>query len=219
MTTNSTWTEHAKGLIIVESNNPREAGQLTTDEFYARRVEPADLWASFKSAGIFHGPAFQNIKSIQAGKDRSVSTIAVASTRDEVRILHPTTLDSIFQVAYTTLPGAGSDEVSSMIPRTIKKLWVSPEIGRKEDRTFRAYSVLTHSDSQKFEAAVSLVCDDPKNPLPILQLDGLVCQSMGSGPIMQPSQTAYDLCAALEWEPDISFSSTKLPKAATKFSC
>lgn len=87
------------------------------------RLDVRDLYASFRYAGIYHGPIFQNPKNIRAREKQSISSFIVADTASTMpsryqhqHVLHPTTLDTVFQAAYTALPGAGSMTTNAQSP-------------------------------------------------------------------------------------------------------
>lgn len=95
---------------------------------YRRRIDPEDMWFSLRSLGLNHGPLFQNTTSIvqnDGAKDirRCVTEIQVADCdSQEEHVLHPTTLDSIFISSYATLSGAGVEDDSLRVSRSIQKL-------------------------------------------------------------------------------------------------
>ncbi|KAL7625005.1 hypothetical protein AAE478_004219 [Parahypoxylon ruwenzoriense] len=222
VTSDAKWTRHARGMISVDFDNTDEASAtptMDTNELscYTRRFDPNDFYSSLRSVGIKHGPKFQNIKSItQTSKDRlSVSTIVVADTTvpnslPPDHLLHPTTLDSVIQTAYTALPGAGASQDSSKVPRSIEKLWVSNKIGRNPGHLFRATSTLTQVDSQSMRADISMVDDGNKesNISCVLNIKGLVFQSLGRSAIPEQQAKLWEkeVCNGVEWGPDMSLS-------------
>lgn len=226
VTSDNRWTQHAKGMISVEYEEPTKAPLARiVDERnsaitgYARIINPADLFANLRSVGINHGPKFQNIKSIvQSGKEpRSEATIEVADTlvpNDLPRnhVLHPTTLDSIVTAAYSALPGVGAHEESAKVPRSIEKIWISSKISREAGHSFKAYSSISHSDSNMVQADVSLIDGDddrfPSDGLPVLEIQGLSYQSLGRSALREQSKPwEKEVCSKIEWAPDVSLAS------------
>ncbi|RKU46330.1 Type I Iterative Polyketide synthase (PKS) [Coniochaeta pulveracea] len=217
VTAESQWTEHARGLVSSQVDASQQPSASPVPASYSRRIQPEDIWIGMRSVGIYHGPVFQNIKSIRGGKNRSLTAFSVASTPDgDSFVVHPTTLDSVFQATYTALPGAGGTTLESpKIPRKIKRLWISSSITRQAGHNLLAYTSLTHSNSQSFRASVSLRADNVATP--VLELDGLVCQSLGSVPTPPASNAPDRVCAFVEWAPDITFLSKDLLKQQLSF--
>ena len=219
------WLEHCKGIISVDfegedrakwsasasSKNvpPRKA----TD--YRMRIAPRDIYSGMRSVGIYHGPIFQNLKTIRANHKQSVSAFAIADTAScmpnhfqHVHVLHPTTLDSVFQAAYTALPGAGSKMTNPQVPRSIKKMWVAHNISSSPQHQFRTYSNISNADPQGFKAGIEVVNDndddDNTKTDPVLTIDEFVCQSLGNNLTQQEEAFESEKFSIVKWAPDIS---------------
>ncbi|KAH6857080.1 hypothetical protein B0I37DRAFT_301053 [Chaetomium sp. MPI-CAGE-AT-0009] len=169
VTSDNKWTDHCKGLIMVEyaehnARTPRwNVSAPAEDSAYRVRISPQDVYASLKSGGISHGPIFQNLKSIRARGKQSVTSFTVVDSaatmpkqHQHEHIVHPTTLDSVFQAAYTALPGAGNSVGTPKVPRSIRKLWISHDISAQAGHTFKAYTDLTHHDAQTMTTSITL---------------------------------------------------------------
>ena len=231
VTLDGRWTLHAKGLAMIDfagdlgvSTNPRP--NVRPLSLYTRRVDPEDMFSSLRTRGIYHGPKFQNTTQIeQDGKDsRSVShmTIADTSVANDLPpqyVLHPTTLDSVILSSYSALPGVGALENDAKLPHSIQSLWVSSSISRETGHAFLCHTSLSHASSQNFRAD-SLVVDEQtsKTHGPMLEVRGLVCQSMGhsSGSPGDKADDKWDeqLCTKIEWAPDLSL---RQPEALARF--
>ncbi|KAJ5621531.1 hypothetical protein N7528_006314 [Penicillium herquei] len=237
VTTDSEWTEHARGLIKVKlSTNATKTysvaahinGSTATfldESGYTRRIDPQDMFSSLRAKGLNHGPMFQNTTGILQdgrGKEpRCVVTIRVADTsssKDKGRlpqsVLHPTTLDSIVLSSYAAVPDAesGSDN-SAQVPRSIRKLWVSSSIISTPGHCFICNVRMPHHDAQSYEACVSVSNQQNANSgvQPVLEMEGLVCQSLGRNAVGEDKEPwNKDLCANIQWAPDLSLS-LKLP--------
>ncbi|ROV97081.1 hypothetical protein VMCG_07540 [Cytospora schulzeri] len=227
VTQDNHWTEHATGLIMVEyegleQTSPRISVQQRSVTGYVRHVDPADMYKGMRNAGIIHGPKFRNMNKItQSGNEmRSVSSFVVAETSpsDEPDVspglvLHPTTLDSVIQAAYTALPGAGSSDVPPMVPKSIAELWISAGISSQVSHQFMACSRLARQDQQSFQGDVSIVNqiggDDTEDSAVVLEMKGLICQSLGISvsPGSVPKTWEKEICSKLEWGADLSLAS------------
>ncbi|KAI9879283.1 MAG: hypothetical protein M1830_009013 [Pleopsidium flavum] len=223
------WTEHCKGLILVDFASAGDdqarwntSASPTSKHVRSRkatnyriRIDPQDIYGGMRSVGIYHGPIFQNLKSIRAQNKQSVSIFAVADTASAMpshyqhkHVLNPTTLDSVFQAAYTALPGAGSKMSSPQVPRSIKKLWVAHNITSDAGHCFRAYSDVSRADLQSFDAGVVVINDDDDDNTksePVLMIDGFVCQTIGNAITQQTDPHENEKFSTVRWAPDISF--------------
>lgn len=222
------WIEHCKGLITVDvaaDEQNRWATSLSVSPRkhtnYRMRIDPRDIYQGMRDVGIFHGPIFQNLKSIRARTKQSVSTFVVADTASTMPMHHqskhvidPTTLDSVFQAAYTALPGAGSKMSSPMLPKSIKKLWVAHNVGSDAGHRLRAYSDISRSTSQSFDTDLVVVddTDDITQSEPVLRVDGFTFQSIGNTVTDKADGPENDKFSTVKWAPDLSFNNSSFLK-------
>ena len=221
------WIEHCKGLILVDFASlgddqakwstaiptSKSARSRTATE-YRMRIYPQDIYGSMRSVGIYHGPIFQNLKSIKASHNQSVANFAVADTASMMpshyqhdHVLHPTTLDSVFQAAYTALPGAGSKMTSPQVPRSIKKMWVAHDISSNAGHRFSTYSSIGRADSQSFHTAIEVINDNDDGNTktdPVLIIDDFACQSLGTTLTQAQEAHENEKFSVIKWAPDIS---------------
>ena len=228
VTAENKWLEHCKGLISVDfaaevseqarwsasaSPTSKLVGPKNASD-YRLRLDPRDIYFGMRSVGICHGPIFQNLKSIRARTKQSVTSFAVADTASTMpyhhqhkHVLDPTTLDSIFQAAYTALPGAGSKMTIPLIPKSIQKLWVSHDIASGAGHRFRAYSDITRNTVQRFDTDIVVVDDDDDvtKSNPVIMLDGFIFQSIGSGLPEARDPYENEKFSLVKWAPDLSY--------------
>jgi acyl transferase domain-containing protein len=209
------WNQHCEGLIrtVYESSDsarPKTIIGKRQDHLGAlpKSMLPEDIYKSLRAVGINHGPIFQNIKSIRAGKGQSLCSFAVANTsatmpneHEEKHLIHPTTLDSIFQAVYSALPGR---QVNGMIPKTIKSILVSGNISSKAGHMFEAYSRLSKLSSQGFDTSIKVVDSLAPMTSPVLEVVGMHCQSLGSTMGSSSNPDDSKLCFSSVWKPDFA---------------
>lgn len=219
VTSDNRWTLHAKGLVIGDlagslgvASEPRL--KLRPLSRYTRHVDPEDMFSHLRARGIYHGPKFQNTTQVeQDGREpRSVTHMSIADTsvaKDLPReyVLHPTTLDSVLLSAYSSLPGVGALESDAKVPFSIQKLWVSSSIPRETGHVFRCHATMSSKTTQNFRADSLVVDGSASDGGPVLEMQGLVCQSMGSGGSSGDegsNNSDEQLCTKVEWGPDLS---------------
>ncbi|KAJ6119127.1 hypothetical protein N7523_003407 [Penicillium sp. IBT 18751x] len=233
VTADSEWTEHARGLITVKlSTDKTKTGESITDTIgntspfldesgYTRRIDPYDMFASLRAKGVNHGPMFQNTTSIlQDGRSkepRCVVTIKIADTSSsknkggDIRsVLHPTTLDSIVLSSYAAVPSSDpANDDSARVPRSIRTLWVSNRISNTPGHGFACKVKMPHHNAQSYGADVCVVDhgDETNGVTPVLEMQGLVCQSLGRSAQSDDKEPwAKELCANVKWSPDLALS-------------
>ncbi|KAK3904486.1 hypothetical protein C8A05DRAFT_13641 [Staphylotrichum tortipilum] len=223
VTLDNKWTDHCKGLIMVEHTSgggpeavPRYTTQPTDEFAYRSRISPRDLYATLRSGGISHGPIFQNFKSIRTRTRQSVTSFVVADSESTMpknhqhpHVVHPTTLDSVFQAAYTAVPGAGSVLGTPKVPRSIRKLWVAHGISPVAGHPFKAYTSLRHVDSQTMSTSITvsddLIGTNGAVQSPVITVEDFVCQSIGDAPSHTAPAREQDKFSIAKWVPDITF--------------
>jgi acyl transferase domain-containing protein len=213
------WTDHCKGLIMVE-HAPEDKdetkalcklSQPAEDSAYRIRISPRDIYASLRSGGISHGPIFQNLKTIRARSKQSVTLFTVADSEATMpknhqhgHVVHPTTLDSVFQAAYTALPGAGNTVGTPKVPRSIRKLWVAHGISPQAGHPFKAYTDLSHTDAQSMTTSITVADSSTPNNPPVITIQDFLYQSIGSTPLPPPPTWQTEKFTTAKWAPDIT---------------
>ncbi|KAF3771163.1 hypothetical protein M406DRAFT_245563 [Cryphonectria parasitica EP155] len=217
VTADNVWSEHCRGQIKIDIQ-PRQhvgAGVLKQDVDYRIRIDPKDIYTGLRAAGINHGPIFQNLRNIRAREKESVSVFTIADTaaimpykEQHAHVIHPTTLDTIFQAAYTALDGAGSRaQETAQIPRSIKHIWVAHDIPSTPGHDFNALTTLSHASKQSFETNITVTnaVDDDVDAAPILTVEGFLCQSIGNVQQTDHNDSTREKFITPVWGPDITF--------------
>ncbi|GJC96268.1 polyketide synthase [Colletotrichum higginsianum] len=177
-----------------------------------RRVDPADLWTALANVGIRHGPAFRKISTVESTRENSVVTFQStdpSSPHQGGDLLHPATLDSVFQAAYTVLQGLGSALESAFIPRAIKSMSLRRQgtLGP----VFEAHLRPGRVGVQSFDTGVTVFAASPageRNVNAVLHMDGLLYQSLDLDGASAPRSDRGSLCSTVTWAPDPSFASS-----------
>lgn len=94
------------------------------------------LYETFAQQGLQYGPSFQNLKGIYFDDDGcAVGTIDPRDWKTKIQqgemqphAIHPTTLDSILQLAFPALTEGGKRMIPTMVPTRISKFWMSDAV-------------------------------------------------------------------------------------------
>ncbi|RMZ74829.1 hypothetical protein DV737_g5696, partial [Chaetothyriales sp. CBS 132003] len=219
------WTQHATGMISIqyedwsETLRPGTAGvKNDTTAYHTRPLDSDDFYSSMRSLGIKYGPTFKNITTVLQSlkSQQSEATFLVADTLipnslPPNYVLHPTTLDSVIQAAYTTLSETQLRQGGAKVPRSISSLWVSTGISREPGHQFNASSFRSYWNPRSVKVDVSVTNALNRNVNlvgPVLKMEGLVLMSTGAGNVDFEPQVSKpwekEICNMLEWAPDMS---------------
>ncbi|KAF5861263.1 hypothetical protein ETB97_000455 [Aspergillus alliaceus] len=214
------WSEHCKGLIACHQSN--EACQRSTSSdgnVYLRQLNPKVFYRTLQAKGIYHGKIFQNLVSIQHNRGRCLRTLQVADTAstmpycvEQPHVLHPTTLDSIFQAVYSSLSTSALKANAAMVPRAFKRMDVRTAMSSAPGHVFQAQSMMHRANLQGMES--SILVSDTTSQDTVLTVDGLYYQSLGIAPQADGENNDELHHYTLQWASDISFPIPRNLKAA-----
>ncbi|KAL9123055.1 MAG: hypothetical protein Q9187_000382 [Circinaria calcarea] len=211
------WNEHCKGLISVKYKSPFDGtpGQKLNCTIesgaYMSRIDPRDFFERLQAVGINHGSSFRNLISIRCGQHQSVASFSIADTASLMpykyqhdHVLHPITLDALFQAAYSTVPTSETKSMGAAIPRSIKRMFVSQYISHDAGHQFEALTTIHKQNSQGFDVSIATFnLGDASFPAP-LEIEGLHYQSLGSGLVAEKTMDDSKLCMTIHWERGLS---------------
>lgn len=213
------WTEHCRGLIAVKiksnSTNPvnglanenclKAATQGMVADFDAictRAIDTAGLYGRLSEVGMQYGPTFANIHELRCGSGRCISQIHIPDTSavvpmqfEHVSVVHPTTLDTIFQTYLPALAEQMGQLSSPVVPIGIEDMFISHEICSKAGEILTAYTSTTRKDNRFFSAEIDIFDDE---------------YSTGKHPVIHVGEMTM---AALDWD-HTDESSDRLPSRA-----
>ncbi|KAG0160284.1 hypothetical protein PDIDSM_7811 [Penicillium digitatum] len=227
-TTDGDWVEHCHGLVGVDTEELPSTQDPTirlpstarihlnsTDGVYFRSIEPAEMFRTLRKAGIHHGPLFQNLSSVRAGSNKAMASIlsvdstATQSTSSD-HVLHPITLDSVFQLAYAALSKDAQRETGAAIPTSIKDMYISDAISRESNHAFKAFVNLDQRSARGFNVSIALVDQGQQYgcpPAPVLEIDGMHFQRVGSASnetVPSDHPHSEPLCLTVDWRESIA---------------
>ncbi|KAK7733693.1 putative PKS/NRPS-like protein biosynthetic cluster [Cytospora paraplurivora] len=227
------WRDHCRGLIQAEYQDLVTAVDdgLEQHEFLRhctesvssgetsciRQVPTIQLYELLHTAGFDFGETFQNLSDIAIDSSQgAVATITAPDLRNRVpsghvqpHLIHPTTLDGVFQTTIVALTKGGQDLGNAVVPTSIKELWIA---ANGMDTPLAHNSIRVSSKAQalgmrQIQATATGV--DPITREPIITIEDFVATSISSG--QQNQQDPFDrhLCFNQEWKPDIDFINQK----------
>ena len=219
------WTKHCKGSISVQMKQSNkdpsawskkalqtfETKDRSKPDNFTKEASPDQVGKMFKSVGIEYGPLFRNLEAVRYGPSQAVTTLSIAnvistmpSQYQQDHILHPTTLDSIFQASYSSLLGSGSELDRAMVPTSIKSLFVAQDICKDVGHRYQAFADLQSYNSRGFEASIVTVDESKLSSNPVLTVEGFFCQSIGESLGNEESTEDSRICTTMHWDRSLS---------------
>ncbi|PBP25422.1 hypothetical protein BUE80_DR003887 [Diplocarpon rosae] len=215
------WVEHCKGFVSAETVAKNQAGldKLETKwphskYFFApglkvKDVDPESVFAGLREMTLEHGPAFQNLISSRVAADKAITTFNIASAVtpiasdiNEAYVVHPTTLDSIFQAFYVCIPEK-TKENALVVPRSIRSIFVPKDIERKAGQKLRAFTELVKSDRRGAVSKAIIASATQEEPSSFLSIEGFYTQGIPREALDGDESKLTRLCAKSTWEPDV----------------
>lgn len=224
--TDDSWMQHSKGYISIKPTssaseawseasvkNLEKSREMFTLPF-KQNMDPDKIFSGLRALGIYHGPLFQNLLDIKTHDDYSVTTFRVRDVNagleaqlPQEHVLHPTTLDSVFQAAYPALNG-DLYENAMVLPRSVSQMYVSEAIARLGDHEFKALSEIHRQDKRGFHSSISVLNAEDNDVEPALEVKGLFCQSVSRSIGVEKPSDDPKTCFKTLWHPDWTFLST-----------
>ncbi|KAI1408201.1 ketoacyl-synt-domain-containing protein [Hypoxylon sp. FL1857] len=221
------WEEHGSGFVTIHHRQSVEGARaehqilrenlLQAGRYYQTYLDaknncdesviPRQLYETLDVIGMNYGPLFRNISALHKGDNTCVSVIRVPDTKSVMpanfeypHIIHPATLDSIFQTAFAF----GSEP---MVPSFLGSLYVSAECHTLSatSEQLATYSRADHRGLR--DASTSFVISDaswlgasgPRN-YPLLVIKDMIFTALTPSLESGFLPNHQNLCTEIVWE-------------------
>lgn len=213
------WIQHGKGYVSVEkvkghdaaSDNTPEAGTASPDTFIlsdseVEVFEPEFVYSTLRSMNFYHGPAFQNLIGSRVTATKAITDIGVspvAAESAETYVLHPTTLDSIIQACFTSAVKSRKDD-SSLVPRSIGRMFVARDLNRDSGDRLQVFSQLLKSDRRGATSRVMVDNDGNSQLGALFNMEDFRLQAIAQDDGDDDDDVRrLRMCAKSRWELDV----------------
>jgi NADPH:quinone reductase-like Zn-dependent oxidoreductase/SAM-dependent methyltransferase len=159
-----------------------------------------------EEVGIDYGPSFQVLSNIHYNaQHEAIATIE--TSREQVKhpsascVVHPTTLDGLFQLIFVALT-RGANEIShTMVPTRVGRMWISP----LAEETSSPASLQVYTRARLFGKRGARCCISALDCLSqALRIDIQDFEVTAvSGPSSLVREEAKRLCHHISWKPDL----------------
>ena len=166
--------------------------------------------------GYGFGPTFQTLHAVSHSGDTDAATkLYLKEWKNKVpkhaeitqeHLIHPTTLDGVFQGTIVALTKGGTESCPTMIPTRIRSMWISNELMKYSDTN--SLSVHSHLTFQGFrESEFSILALDADHDKPCIAVEGYRITAVHSS-----THQYHDwrrLCYGIDIKPDVAHLNAK----------
>lgn len=221
------WVECCYGQIQVEYDQSKggfcgEGRVERVAERFKRRLsaipsmsnhilDPAKLYELLRHTGADYGAIFRTLNKIRFDeKGNAVAEVRSCkwSTQSNSHyktavMIHPATLDAVFQLPFVALSVGGSRGLPTMVPTHVRKLWVSSALlDCSKEPTFNASTRSQINGYRGAESSVIAVSADGSEPRILLEgYETTFVTNMKKR--VKTRSSMRQLCCAMDWKPDI----------------
>ncbi|TWU75230.1 polyketide synthase [Metarhizium rileyi] len=213
------WEQHATGFIAFKQSTGFPLISSTThdtqlDELSGnckKAVNARQLYEVLDTMGMNYGPTFQNMSDIYKGEGACVCKVGVPDTKSKMpsmfeypHIIHPATLDSMFQSLFAI-------DTAPMVPTFVRSIFVSTGIDEHGPKLFSGFATANRVGLQSALAKIVMNgCDVSRTRVVVDGLFLTPLQSAGS------SEARFipnfrNLCTEIVWKEDAAFESSTEP--------
>lgn len=202
----STFADEAKMKAAEYASKSRAVTQVCS-----RHQNPRQFYGHLDSIGLHYGPVFQGLVSIKKGDYQSACTIEIPDTRSTMphkfeypHVIHPTTLDSIIQMALPSCSAIDEDLSSAMVPTAIGRLYVSASMPTESGTRLPGYSHAENNMSGEREGTI--VLGDPEWTKPLVIFEGIKSATLASSLADESADMLKirKLTSVFHWQQDLS---------------
>ncbi|KAL9112623.1 MAG: hypothetical protein Q9227_003194 [Pyrenula ochraceoflavens] len=215
--------EHCSGLLRIEYSpdnkeadveGPAESQALLQEyESYERlcskAINPTQFYESWKACGMQWGPHFQGLTQIQASQHSACTTVTIQDTKasmpaqyEHEHLLHPTTLDAIFQSTF--VPVEGTDE--ARVPTSFESIYVAADLPKGAGTDLCGFTTLHRKGFNNYLSQIYMSSKPMTEPKIIVK--GLACTRLRA----MDSDAAADkkpweirkICSQVTWKEDLT---------------
>jgi acyl transferase domain-containing protein len=229
-----TWFENCHGSIqVVYEPDDKEVGRATgVDKGHEERLWRASLCRDYHDMaaacttkleisefydrlvkwGFDYGPAFRHMTAVASdgcgGAAIEVKTFEMpAGTIHADHIVHPATLDCIFQLIIAGMTNAGTVKLVTGIPTHFDSIWLSATgLSHPGAQHIKAYGRASRLGLRQTETSIGVV--DASGARALLKIDGFVATDISrsiddDAGEQLGSSTSTPLCHTIQWRPDL----------------
>lgn len=226
--TGNVWTERLEKPDLIYQNpnlgnhivGSKEANLGEILESCPSDIDSVQFYKELHDQGAIFGPSFQTLQNIHANEDKMESCATVAfgewkqriNDRDlSVHIIHPSTLDSLFQLPFASVFNQRGD-LPTMIPTEISEIYISMELQNDPvgyDNTIFLHCNVTTKGMSNLDSDITALNRATGEPLITFRGFRLSGISNPHEKENHDNNSKPTLFHQIDWKPDISLLSSR----------
>lgn len=228
------WTEHCRGLISVQSpsksTNPvngqaQEASSLAAHQALVEEFEDVcqtpwnaeELYERLSQIGMHYGPTFANLENLRWAPGHCIGNLTIPDTAavmpmhyEQTDVIHPGTLDSIFQ---TYLPALATDSgrmYDAIVPVSIEDMFIAYGLKRQPEDRLVSYTSTSRKD-YRFSSASMTVFEGQYTPgsKPVIHIGEMTLASLDREESSERDDEVPPRAYNVKWAPDVDLLAQK----------
>ncbi|KAI1378022.1 hypothetical protein F4677DRAFT_458752 [Hypoxylon crocopeplum] len=181
-------------------------GYIRTRQRCTIKADLNRIYDAFGDLGYGYGPPFRAILVLaHDGNDSAVAEVQTYRhpNQPENHVIHPATLDCIFQTMFMATVAGGTERLRLAVPSHFEHLWVSNK-GLNYPDSDRIKVSATARRTGMREARASITAFDQVGDHVLLEIKGLRTSDVASDhQVVADDEDQTDLCHNLYWKPDL----------------
>ncbi|KAL8860211.1 MAG: hypothetical protein Q9178_003475 [Gyalolechia marmorata] len=227
MCNSNVWTETCHGTIQVvleKSETQVDGGRESSARLHDYRrvfengmrkcrksMDRKSIYEYMLSTGLGYGTSFQAIQnvfyddgSIACGYVNTLRTIAPElAAAAQVHVIHPTTLDGLFQLILIALSKSTDTHMPTIMPTRIGKLWISGQgISKSSTANINAHAEAAFTGRRKASGSMFALNADNDRILVSLEGTEMTAVTGNEGELLNEAEKRR-LAYKLSWKPDV----------------
>jgi acyl transferase domain-containing protein len=168
--------------------------------------DPVKFYSEMSAIGLAYGPTFRNITAIKTGQSGSCCTVEIPEISSTMpggvefpHLLHPTTLDTIFQTIFAGSRNALGQRPKAFVPTSIRSVRISARLPTTAGSTLQVFSTLQRHGLRGIEAEVYAL--DGLATEANIMIHGLRCSEIPMSSNVESGFRDKTHCAQVIWRP------------------
>jgi hypothetical protein len=222
---NEDWLENCHGSIQVEYEQPaaelnasqeKEGIILHYEDMFKKAteqyipVEKTYMYRRMDEFGYNYGPSFRPLQEILCSNTgEAIAQVKVfdwsLEEHFQPHVIHPTTFDGILQLIFTALTRGGVDDLPTIIPTHIHRLWLSNSELSASPPGIDTPSLKVHVKSKfkGFRSSQSSLVVLAANGKLGMKVDAIATTLVANLSALQESSGERQRCYNIDWKPDL----------------
>ncbi|KAK2598024.1 hypothetical protein QQS21_005861 [Conoideocrella luteorostrata] len=195
-----TWTQHCSGLVIIEYHSPINPAFISEEEATSNRFRDEynriskshgkqndihEFYRSMADIGLEWSGVFKNLIQMSSDNHEAHCVLEIPDTKiampeqfESDHLVHPATLDGVFQMILPAFNMKGVKLSNARVPRFVENVYICAKLANKaaQDKLY-GFSKVYAATSQ--QSTGSIVVSDKEWQEPLVVVEGLKLQDIG----------------------------------------